>query len=77
MAAQIYVLAAYVYTESLKTALSAFEALDFAIIGINDVNPTSASVPFGGMKDSGLGREGGHEGLDEYLEIKTAGISLR
>ena len=72
-----YGLAAYVYTESLKTAMSAFEALDFAIIGINDVNPTSASVPFGGMKDSGLGREGGHQGLDEYLEIKTAGISLR
>ncbi|MGF1595359.1 MAG: NAD-dependent succinate-semialdehyde dehydrogenase [Acidimicrobiales bacterium] len=72
-----YGLAAYVYTESLKTALSAFEALRFGIIGINDVNPTSASVPFGGMKDSGLGREGGHEGLDEYLETKTAGISLR
>ena len=47
------------------------------IIGIDDVNPTSASVPFGGMNDSGLGREGGHEGLDEYLETKTAGISLR
>lgn len=72
-----YGLAAYVYTESLKTALSAFEALRFGIVGINDVNPTSASVPFGGMKDSGLGREGGHEGLDEYLETKTAGISLR
>lgn len=72
-----YGLAAYVYTENLKTALSAFEALRFAIIGINDVNPTSASVPFGGMGDSGLGREGGHEGIDEYLEVKTAGISLR
>ncbi|MDH3678526.1 MAG: NAD-dependent succinate-semialdehyde dehydrogenase [Acidimicrobiia bacterium] len=72
-----YGLAAYVYTDSLRTALSAFEALRFGIIGINDVNPTSASVPFGGMKDSGLGREGGHEGLDEYLETKTAGISLR
>ena len=72
-----YGLAAYVYTESLRTALSAFEALRFGIIGINDVNPTSASVPFGGMKDSGIGREGGHEGLDEYLEVKTAGISLR
>ncbi len=72
-----YGLAAYVYTESLKTALSAFEKLRFGIIGINDVNPTSASVPFGGMGDSGLGREGGHEGLDEYLEVKTAGISLR
>ncbi len=72
-----YGLAAYVYTENLRTALTAFERLRFGIIGINDVNPTSASVPFGGMKDSGLGREGGHEGLDEYLEIKTAGISLR
>ncbi len=72
-----YGLAAYVYTESMKTALNAFEALRFGIIGINDVNPTSASVPFGGMKDSGIGREGGHQGLDEYLEIKTAGISLR
>ncbi len=72
-----YGLAAYVYTQSLKTAITAFEALRFGIIGINDVNPTSASVPFGGMNDSGLGREGGHEGLDEYLETKTAGISLR
>ena len=72
-----YGLAAYVYTDSMKTALTAFEKLRFGIIGINDVNPTSASVPFGGMKDSGIGREGGHQGLDEYLEIKTAGISLR
>ncbi len=72
-----YGLAAYVYTENLKTAINAFETLRFGIIGINDVNPTSASVPFGGMGDSGLGREGGLEGLDEYLETKTAGISLR
>jgi len=72
-----YGLAAYVYTQNLKTAIRAFEALRFGIIGINDVNPTSASVPFGGMGDSGLGREGGYEGLDEYLETKTAGISLR
>ncbi len=72
-----YGLAAYVYTDSMKTAIAAFEALRFGIIGINDVNPTSATVPFGGMKDSGLGREGGHEGLGEYLETKVAGISLR
>jgi succinate-semialdehyde dehydrogenase/glutarate-semialdehyde dehydrogenase len=72
-----YGLAAYVYTNSMKTAITAFEALRFGIVGINDVNPTSASVPFGGMNDSGLGREGGHEGIDEYLETKTAGISLR
>ncbi len=72
-----YGLAAYVYTDSMRTAITAFERLRFGIIGINDVNPTSATVPFGGMKDSGLGREGGHEGLDEYLETKVAGISLR
>jgi len=71
-----YGLAAYVYTRDLSTALRAVEALRFGIIGVNDVNPTSASVPFGGMKDSGLGREGGHEGLSEYLETKTAGIAL-
>ncbi len=72
-----YGLAAYVYTDSMRTAITAFEKLRFGIIGINDVNPTSATVPFGGMGDSGLGREGGHEGLDEYLETKVAGISLR
>jgi len=71
-----YGLASYVYTNDLKTALHAVEALRFGIIGVNDVNPTSASVPFGGMKDSGLGREGGREGLMEYLETKTAGIAL-
>ncbi len=72
-----YGLAAYVYTQDMKTALTAFEQLRFGIVGINDVNPTSAAVPFGGMGDSGIGREGGHEGIAEYLETKTAGISLR
>ncbi|RZV40959.1 MAG: aldehyde dehydrogenase family protein, partial [Acidimicrobiales bacterium] len=66
----------YVYTKDLSTALRAVEGLRFGIIGVNDVNPTSAAVPFGGMKDSGLGREGGHEGIAEYLETKTAGIAL-
>ncbi len=71
-----YGLAAYVYTNELSTALRTVEALRFGIIGVNDVNPTSASVPFGGMKDSGLGREGAREGLLEYLETKTAGIAI-
>jgi succinate-semialdehyde dehydrogenase/glutarate-semialdehyde dehydrogenase len=52
------------------------EALDFGIIGINDINPTSPSVPFGGIKESGVGREGGHEGIAEYLDTKVAGIAL-
>jgi len=71
-----YGLAAYVYTNDLSTALRTVEGLRFGIIGVNDVNPTSAAVPFGGMKDSGLGREGAREGLLEYLETKTAGIAL-
>lgn len=71
-----YGLAAYVYTKELSVAIRAFEALRFGIIGINDVNPTSAGAPFGGMGDSGLGREGGPEGIAEYLETKLGGIAL-
>ena len=71
-----YGLAAYVYTRDISVAMRAFEALRFGIIGINDVNPTSASVPFGGMGDSGVGREGGHEGISEYLETKTGGFAI-
>jgi succinate-semialdehyde dehydrogenase/glutarate-semialdehyde dehydrogenase len=71
-----YGLAAYVYTKEIGVAMRAFEGLRFGIIGINDVNPTSASVPFGGMGDSGIGREGGHEGIAEYLETKTGGFAI-
>jgi succinate-semialdehyde dehydrogenase/glutarate-semialdehyde dehydrogenase len=69
-------LAAYVYTNNLSTAMRAFEALNFGIIGINDINPTSAAAPFGGMNESGLGREGAREGLAEYLETKLGGFSI-
>ena len=71
-----YGLAAYVYTQNIKTAMKMFEGLNFGIIGINDINPTAAAAPFGGMKDSGLGREGGREGLHEYLETKVGGFSI-
>ena len=71
-----YGLAAYVYTQNLSTAMRAFEALNFGIIGINDINPTSAAAPFGGMNESGLGREGAREGLQEYLETKLGGFSI-
>jgi succinate-semialdehyde dehydrogenase/glutarate-semialdehyde dehydrogenase len=53
-----------------------FEGLHFGIVGINDINPTSAAAPFGGMKHSGLGREGAREGLEEYLETKLGGFSI-
>jgi succinate-semialdehyde dehydrogenase/glutarate-semialdehyde dehydrogenase len=71
-----YGLAAYVYTNDIAKAMRTVEGLNFAIIGVNDINPTSAAAPFGGMKSSGLGREGGHEGIEEYLESKTAGFSI-
>ncbi|MFP3978091.1 NAD-dependent succinate-semialdehyde dehydrogenase [Marinobacter sp. KMM 10035] len=69
-------LAAYIYSNNMPTAMRAFEALDFGIIGINDINPTSAAAPFGGMKNSGLGREGAQEGIEEYLETKLGGFAI-
>lgn len=71
-----YGLASYVYTRDLKKAFQLFEGLHFGIIGINDINPTSAAAPFGGMKESGLGREGSSEGINEYLETKLVGLSV-
>jgi succinate-semialdehyde dehydrogenase/glutarate-semialdehyde dehydrogenase len=71
-----YGLAAYLYTKDISRAIRVSEALRFAIVGVNDINPTSAAAPFGGMKESGLGREGGQEGIVEYLETKLVGISL-
>jgi succinate-semialdehyde dehydrogenase / glutarate-semialdehyde dehydrogenase len=71
-----YGLASYVYTRDLKKAFALFEGLNFGIVGINDINPTSAAAPFGGMKESGLGREGAMEGIDEYLETKLGGFSI-
>jgi len=71
-----YGLAAYVYTQSLSRAMRMFEALRFGIVGINDINPTAAAAPFGGIKESGIGREGGREGIAEYLETKLGGFSV-
>jgi succinate-semialdehyde dehydrogenase/glutarate-semialdehyde dehydrogenase len=71
-----YGLASYLYTRDISRAIRVAEALDFGIIGVNDINPTSPSVPFGGIKESGVGREGGHEGIDEYLDVKVCGIAL-
>lgn len=71
-----YGLAAYIYTQNLSRAVRTFEGLQFGIIGINDINPTSAAAPFGGMKESGLGREGAREGIEEYLETKLGGFSV-
>ena len=50
------------------------QALEFGMIGINNAGLSAATTPFGGMKESGIGREGGHWGLEEYLEVKYVGI---
>jgi succinate-semialdehyde dehydrogenase/glutarate-semialdehyde dehydrogenase len=72
-----YGLAAYVFTNDLTVAWKMAEGLEAGIIGINDPVPATPQCPFGGMKESGLGRELGHEGLDAYLETKYVSFKLR
>jgi acyl-CoA reductase-like NAD-dependent aldehyde dehydrogenase len=69
-----YGLAAYVWTHDLRTAVRASERLEFGMIGVNEWTPQAVEAPFVGWKESGLGRECGPEGLDEYLETKLVAI---
>jgi succinate-semialdehyde dehydrogenase / glutarate-semialdehyde dehydrogenase len=72
-----YGLAAYVFTNDLTVATRMAEGLEAGIIGLNDPVPATPQCPFGGMKESGLGRELGIEGLDAYLETKYVSVGLR
>ncbi len=67
-------LAAYVWTRDLRTAIRASERLEFGMIGVNEWTPQAVEAPFVGWKESGIGREGGLEGLEEYLETKLVAI---
>jgi succinate-semialdehyde dehydrogenase/glutarate-semialdehyde dehydrogenase len=69
-------LAAYLWTADLRRAYAVSEALEFGIVGINDGVPSTAQAPFGGVKMSGIGREGGHWGIDEFLDIKYISTGL-
>jgi succinate-semialdehyde dehydrogenase / glutarate-semialdehyde dehydrogenase len=71
-----YGLVAYVYTRDLSRALRVTDALETGMVGINRGVVSNAAAPFGGVKASGLGREGGAEGIGEYLETKYAAIAL-
>ena len=70
-------LAAYVLTNDLTAAMKCADGLEFGTIGINDTVPATPQGPFGGLKESGLGRENGIEGLDAYLETKFVSMALR
>ncbi len=72
-----YGLAAYVFTNDLSVAWKMAEGIEAGIIGINDPVPATPQCPFGGMKESGLGRELAHEGLEAYLETKYVSFMLR
>jgi succinate-semialdehyde dehydrogenase / glutarate-semialdehyde dehydrogenase len=67
-------LAAYYFTNNYKTGTYLSEQLEYGILGWNDGGPSAAHAPFGGMKESGLGREGGLEGIEPYLETKYISI---
>ncbi|WP_281658663.1 NAD-dependent succinate-semialdehyde dehydrogenase [Halobacillus sp. Cin3] len=69
-------LAAYLFTENMSKALTLSEALEYGIVGVNDGSPSAAQAPFGGFKESGLGREGGPQGIEEYLETKYISLGL-
>lgn len=71
-----YGLAAYFYTRDLGRAIRVYEGLEFGMIGCNDPVPTTVQGPFGGWKESGLGREGGPHGLDDFLETKFVSIKI-
>jgi succinate-semialdehyde dehydrogenase/glutarate-semialdehyde dehydrogenase len=67
-------LAAYLYARDLSRCLRVAEALEFGMIGINSSSVSTTVAPFGGIKESGIGREGSHYGLEEFLEIKSLHI---
>jgi len=69
-------LAAYVYTRDIGRVWRVAEGLEYGIIGVNDPLPATAQAPFGGVKQSGLGREGGPSGIDEYLEEKYIAMGI-
>ncbi|MDX8360648.1 NAD-dependent succinate-semialdehyde dehydrogenase [Cytobacillus sp. IB215316] len=69
-----YGLAAYVFTTSLDEATFFMNNLEYGVIGVNDGLPSAAQAPFGGYKESGLGREGGYFGIEEYLEQKYISV---
>ncbi|MFN8457103.1 MAG: aldehyde dehydrogenase family protein [Anaerolineae bacterium] len=71
-----YGLAAYIFSRDVGRALRAAEQIETGSVWVNNIHRSYNEAPFGGFKESGLGREKSHYGLDEYLELKTIYLSL-
>lgn len=71
-----YGLVSYIFTESFKRVHQAIDALQSGMVGVNQGLVSNAAAPFGGVKHSGFGREGGFEGIQEYLDVKYAALNL-
>lgn len=71
-----YGLASYLFTKDLGRVFRIAEALEYGLVGVNDAAGYTHETPFGGFKESGLGREGGKEGIDEYTEVKSIVMNL-
>ncbi len=69
-------LASYFYTNDYARIIRVSEALEYGLVGVNDAAGYTHEIPFGGYKESGLGREGGKEGMDEYMEIKSIVVNM-
>lgn len=70
-------LAGYGFTENLDRALNVADSLQTGLVGINQGVPSNAAAPFGGLKQSGMGREGSGEGLEEYQETRLYNVARR
>ena len=68
--ATIYGLAAYIYTENISRIFKVSEQLEYGMVGMNSTAISNEVVPFGGVKQSGIGREGSKYGLEEFMTIK-------
>jgi succinate-semialdehyde dehydrogenase/glutarate-semialdehyde dehydrogenase len=71
-----YGLVAYVYTSDIKRAFRVIEGLETGMVGLNQGLVSNPAAPFGGVKASGFGREGGKEGIEEYVEIKYVAMAM-
>ena len=72
----IFGLASYFYAKDLSRVYKVAEALEYGIVGVNTGIISTELAPFGGVKQSGLGREGSHHGIEDYLEMKYVCLSV-